>query len=68
LVDAANARYTDPKRNRIVNETPGEPPRCEVYHFFLSMCSYKVRAVLDDPLAQRAPVAACDGILWRGRI
>ena len=48
LADAANAKYTDPDRNRIVNEAPGEPPRFEVYHFFLSMCSYKVRAVLDE--------------------
>ena len=48
LVDEVNARYTDPERNRIVNETPGESPRFEAYHFFLSMCSYKVRTVLDE--------------------
>ena len=48
LVEAANSRYTDPGRNRIINEKPGQPPRFEVYHFFMSMCSYKVRAVLDE--------------------
>jgi len=48
LVDAANSRYTDPDRNKIVNEKPGQTPRFELYHFFMSMCSYKVRAMLDE--------------------
>ena len=48
LVAAANARYTDPERNRIVNEKAGGSPRFELYHFFMSMCSYKVRATLDE--------------------
>jgi len=48
LVDAANSRYTEAERNRIVNEHPGEVPRFELYHFYMSMCSYKLRAVLDE--------------------
>ncbi len=54
MVEAANSRYTDPERNRVINEKPGEAPRFEVYHFFMSMCSYKVRAVLDEKDASYA--------------
>ena len=48
MVAAANTRFTDPERNRIIREKPGEKPRFELYHFFMSMCSYKARAVLDE--------------------
>lgn len=48
LVEAVNARYTDPERNRVISETPGEKPRFELYHFALSLCSHKLRAVLDE--------------------
>ncbi len=48
LVDAANSRYTDPERNRVINAKPGEDPRFELYHFFLSLCSHKLRVVLDE--------------------
>lgn len=48
LVEAVNERLQDQKRNRIVNEKPGETPRFELYHFALSLCSHKVRAVLDE--------------------
>ncbi len=48
LVDAANSRYTDPERNRVINERAGETPRFELYHFFLSLCSHKVRTVLNE--------------------
>lgn len=48
LVAAANSRYTDPERNRVVNGRAGEQPRFELYHFFLSLCSHKVRTVLDE--------------------
>lgn len=48
LVQAANSRYTDPERNRIIREVPGESPRFELYHFHLSLCSYKLRTTLDE--------------------
>ncbi len=48
LVEAANSRYTEADRNRVVNERPGEAPRFELYHFYLSMCSFKLRAVFDE--------------------
>ena len=48
LVEAANARYSDADRNRIIRGTPGDEPRFELYHFHLSLCSYKVRTTLDE--------------------
>ena len=51
LVRGLNVRYTDPARNRMVGETAGERPRLELYHFHLSLCSYKVRTVLDEKQA-----------------
>ncbi|MDH3419957.1 MAG: glutathione S-transferase [Gammaproteobacteria bacterium] len=48
LVDAANARYTDPERNVIINGVPGQTPRFELYHFSLSLCSMKVRGVFAE--------------------
>jgi 2,5-dichlorohydroquinone reductive dechlorinase len=48
LVEAANTRYEDPERNRVVNGVPGQKPRFELYHFFLSLCSHKVRTVLHE--------------------
>jgi 2,5-dichlorohydroquinone reductive dechlorinase len=48
LVEAANARYTDPERNEVVNGEAGETPRFELYHFSLSLCSQKLRTVLDE--------------------
>lgn len=48
LVDSVNARYTDPERNAIISETHAEKPRFELYHFALSVCSHKVRTVLDE--------------------
>ena len=48
LVAAANTNYTDPERNRVINGEPGTQPRFELYHFALSLCSHKVRAVLDE--------------------
>lgn len=51
LVRELNARYTDPTRNRIVGETAAPRPRFELYHFHLSLCSYKLRTVLDEKQA-----------------
>lgn len=48
LVDAINARLTNPERNRIVGDTAGESPRFELYHMFLSLCSYKLRTTLAE--------------------
>ncbi len=45
LVEAANAPLTDPAMNRVVGEGP---PRFELYHFALSLCSQKVRACLAE--------------------
>ncbi len=45
LVGAANAPLTDPERNRKIGS--GES-RFELYHFGLSICSHKVRAVLAE--------------------
>ena len=44
-VEAANALLTDPERNRTVG---AGPVRFELYHFALSLCSQKVRAVLAE--------------------
>jgi 2,5-dichlorohydroquinone reductive dechlorinase len=51
LVAAANARYTDPERNVVINGETGETPRFELYHFSLSLCSQKLRTVLDEKRA-----------------
>jgi 2,5-dichlorohydroquinone reductive dechlorinase len=51
LVKAANARYTDPERNVVINGKPNETPRFELYHFYLSLCSQKLRTVLDEKQA-----------------
>ena len=51
LVDAVNARYTDPERNIKINEVPGQKPFLELYHFALSVCSAKVRTVLNEKQA-----------------
>lgn len=51
LVDAANARYTDPERNVNINEVSGQKPQFELYHFSLSLCSHKVRTVLSEKQA-----------------
>jgi 2,5-dichlorohydroquinone reductive dechlorinase len=51
LVDALNARYAGGERRQVIRESAGERPRFELYHFFMSMCSYKVRTVLDEKQA-----------------
>jgi len=48
LVDALNARFTNPERNKVIGGRPGETPRFELYHFHLSLCSYKLRTVLAE--------------------
>ena len=48
LVDALNARYADRERRQEIRAREGERPRFELYHFFMSMCSYKLRTVLDE--------------------
>lgn len=48
LVAAANRQLQDPERNTVVNAEAGEAPRFELYHFALSLCSHKVRAVLNE--------------------
>jgi 2,5-dichlorohydroquinone reductive dechlorinase len=48
LIDALNAHYTDPERNRVINGAPSEVPRFELYHFYNSLCSQKLRTVLDE--------------------
>ena len=48
LVDAINARLTNPERNRIVGDNSGKRPRFELYHMFLSLCSYKLRTTLAE--------------------
>lgn len=47
LIAAARADLDDPKRNRIVNDN-GSPPRFELFHGGLSICSQKVRVVLAE--------------------
>ena len=51
LVDSVNAELADPKRNRIVPGSDGQPIRFELYHAGLSICSQKVRAVLAEKQA-----------------
>jgi 2,5-dichlorohydroquinone reductive dechlorinase len=51
LVAAANVRYTDAARNLVINGQAGERPRFELYHFYLSLCSQKLRTVLDEKQA-----------------
>jgi len=49
LVAALNARYSSGgERREVIGASSGEPVRFELYHFFMSMCSYKLRAVLDE--------------------
>lgn len=48
LVDAVNARYVGGERRKVIGAAAGETPRFELYHFFMSMCSYKLRTVLDE--------------------
>lgn len=43
LLSAANAPLDDPERNLTIGDGP---PRFELYHFALSLCSQKVRATL----------------------
>lgn len=47
LVAAARGELDDPARNFVVGEC-GEPPRFELFHAGLSICSQKVRAVLAE--------------------
>jgi 2,5-dichlorohydroquinone reductive dechlorinase len=51
LVRDVNRRYTDPERNSVIGGSPDEAPRFELYHFHLSLCSYKLRTVLDEKRA-----------------
>ncbi|MEM1414089.1 MAG: glutathione S-transferase [Myxococcota bacterium] len=51
LVDATNAPLMDPVRNRTIGTSP---PRYELYHFALSLCSQKVRLVLAETGADYA--------------
>lgn len=51
LVTAARGELDDPARNFVVGEC-SEPPRFELFHAGLSICSQKVRAVLAE---KRAP-------------
>ena len=48
LVDAVNARYADRERRQAIRAQGSGRPRFELYHFFMSMCSYKLRTVLDE--------------------
>lgn len=48
LVEAANKELADPERNRLVPGGDSRPPRFELYHAGLSICSQKVRAVLAE--------------------
>jgi 2,5-dichlorohydroquinone reductive dechlorinase len=48
LVSAANQRLQDPERNRVVNGDAASNPRFELYHFALSLCSHKVRTVMNE--------------------
>jgi 2,5-dichlorohydroquinone reductive dechlorinase len=51
LVDALNARYAGRERRQEIGAQGGGRPRFELYHFFMSMCSYKLRTVLDEKQA-----------------
>lgn len=48
LVDAVNVHYTDPERNLVINGAAGTQPRFELYHFCLSLCSHKLRTVMNE--------------------
>ena len=48
LVAAINARLTNPDRNRKIGDAGGKAPRFELYHMFLSLCSYKLRTTLAE--------------------
>ena len=47
LVAALNARFAGDERRQVIGAA-GDAPRFELYHFFMSMCSYKLRLVLDE--------------------
>jgi 2,5-dichlorohydroquinone reductive dechlorinase len=46
LVTALNTRYAGGDRRQVIGASAA--PRFELYHFFMSMCSYKLRTVLDE--------------------
>ena len=48
LVEALNARYAGNERRSSIGSPPDERPRFELYHFFMSLCSYKLRTVLEE--------------------
>jgi len=48
LVEALNARLRNPERNKLIGGISGEKPRFELYHFHLSLCSYKLRTSLSE--------------------
>jgi 2,5-dichlorohydroquinone reductive dechlorinase len=48
LVAALNARFAGGERLQVIGAGAGDSPRFELYHFFMSMCSYKLRLVLDE--------------------
>ena len=48
LVADANSLLDHTDRSRIIGETDSTPPRFELYHYGLSICSQKVRAVLHE--------------------
>lgn len=48
LVTALNARYAGGERRQVIGTSAAGAPRFELYHFFMSMCSYKLRTVLDE--------------------
>jgi 2,5-dichlorohydroquinone reductive dechlorinase len=48
LVAALNARFAGGERLQVIGAGADGAPRFELYHFFMSMCSYKLRLVLDE--------------------
>jgi 2,5-dichlorohydroquinone reductive dechlorinase len=48
LVAALNARFAGGERRQVIGAGESDAPRFELYHFFMSMCSYKLRLVLDE--------------------
>lgn len=48
LTEAVNTRYANGERRQVIGADAGDAPRFELYHFFMSLCSYKLRAVLDE--------------------
>ena len=48
LVAALNARFAGGERLQGIGAGADDAPRFELYHFFMSMCSYKLRLVLDE--------------------